>query len=103
MANNPEISPLGDRVLVREITEESKEETTESGIIIPETVSDDDQNTTRGEVVAAGDGELTDEGERRPVPVDEGDTVLFSWGDQINWDGETYHIVDSSNILATIS
>lgn len=103
MANNPQISPIGDRVLVREITEEAEEETTDSGIIIPESVSDEDHNTTRGEVVAVGEGELTEDGERQPIPVSTGDTVLFSWGDQISMDGEDYHIVDSSNILATIS
>jgi chaperonin GroES len=103
MAHNPQITPVGDRVLVREITDESEEETTDAGIIIPETVSEDDHNTTRGEVVAVGEGELNDDGKRQPIPVDEGDTVLFSWGDQITMDGEDYHIVDSGNILATIS
>lgn len=102
MATNPDITPLGDRVLVREQEDEPEEETTESGIIIPETVSDEDSNTTRGEVVAVGEGELQDDGERRPVPVNVGDEVLFSWGDKITMDGEDYHIVDASNILATI-
>jgi len=101
--NDPQITPVGDRVLVREITEEAEEETTDAGIIIPETVSEDEHNTTRGEVVAVGEGELQDDGERRPIPVSDGDTVLFSWGDQITMDGESYHIVDSGNILATIS
>jgi len=104
MANNdPQITPVGDRVLVREIEEDSEEETTDAGIIIPETVSEDDHNTTRGEVVAVGEGELKEDGERRPIPVSESDTVLFSWGDKITMDGENYHIVDSGNILATIS
>jgi len=103
MANNPQITPVGDRVLVREIEEESEEETTDAGIIIPETVSEEDHNTTRGKVVGVGEGELKEDGERQPIPVDQGDTVLFSWGDQITMDGESYHIVDSGNILATIS
>jgi chaperonin GroES len=103
MANNPQITPVGDRVLVREITEESEEETTDAGIIIPETVSEDDHSTTRGEVEAIGEGELDEDGERKPIPVSEGDTVLFSWGDQITMNGEDYHVVDSGNILATIS
>jgi chaperonin GroES len=102
-SNDPQITPIGDRVLVREIEEETEEETTDSGIIIPETAQDEDHNTTRGEVVAVGEGELQDDGERKPIPVEEGDTVLFSWGDKITMDGETYHVVDSSNILATIS
>jgi chaperonin GroES len=102
-SNDPQITPIGDRVLVREIEEETEEETTDSGIIIPETAQDEDHNTTRGEVMAVGEGELQDDGERKPIPVEEGDTVLFSWGDKINMDGETYHVVDSSNILATIS
>lgn len=102
-SNDPQISPIGDRVLVREITEEAEEETTDAGIIIPETVSEEEHNTTRGEVVAVGEGELDDEGNRKPIPVEEGDKVLFSWGDKITMDGEDYHVVDSSNILATIS
>lgn len=99
-----EIKPLFDRVLVREETEEDEETTTESGIIIPESVGDEDQHggATRGEVVAVGDGKLDDDGERQPMPVDTGDTVLFSWGDKLTIDGVDYHIVESGNILAIV-
>lgn len=102
-SNDPQITPIGDRVLVREIEEETEEETTDSGIIIPETAQDEEHNTTRGEVVAVGEGELNGEGERKPIPVSVGDTVLFSWGDQITMDGDSYHVVESSNVLATLS
>jgi len=104
MANNGDtaIQPVGDRVLVKEVEEEAEEETTEAGIIIPEAAQDNDANTTRGEVKAVGEGERKD-GERVPVPVDVGDTVLFSWGDKLTVDGEDYHIVDSGNILAIVN
>ncbi len=105
MAKNttdPEITPLNDRVLVREEEEEKEEEKTEAGIIIPETVEDDEHSATnRGEVVAVGEGKMED-GERVPVPVSVGDTVLFSWGDKLTIDGEDYHIVESTNILAIV-
>lgn len=101
--NSVGIKPLADRVLIREETKDDEERTTESGIIIPETVSDDDKHgATRGEVVAVGEGKLNDDGEREPVPVSVGDTVLFSWGDKLTIDEVDYHIVDQSNILAIV-
>lgn len=95
------ITPLADRVLVRELTEEDEERTTDSGIIIPESVDEDSGQTTRGDVVAVGEGKRED-GEIIPVPVSVGDRVLFSWGDKLTIDGEDFHIVDSTNILAVV-
>lgn len=101
--NSVGIKPLADRVLVREQTEEAEEKTTESGIIIPESVGDEKQSgATRGEVVAVGEGKLDDDGERQPMPVSTGDTVLFSWGDKLTIDDVDYHIVESGNILAIV-
>lgn len=96
------IKPLADRVLVREETQDKEERKTESGIIIPESVSDKDTHgANRGEVVAVGEGRRED-GELQPVPVSVGDTVLFSWGEKLTIDGEDYQLVDAGNILAIV-
>lgn len=94
------ITPLGDRVLLKEIEEDDGDRTTDAGIIIPEQVKEDD-GAKRGEVVAIGEGERVD-GEIVEPPVSTGDRVLFSWGDQLKVDGVDYHLVKISNLLAVI-
>ena len=64
------IKPLGDRVVIEPI---DKEETTASGIVLPDTAKEKPQE---GKVVAVGSGTLHD-GERIPVEVKEGDRVFF--------------------------
>jgi chaperonin GroES len=66
------IRPLHDRLLVRRMKEEEK---TAGGIIIPDTAKEKPQ---RGEVVATGNGRVTDDGKTRPMEVKAGDKVLFS-------------------------
>lgn len=95
------VQPLGDRVVVRELSEEEKERTTASGIIIPITVNDD-KGSKRGTVVAVGPGRV-DDGKRIPLEVKPGDSVLFSWGDKIKVDGEEYMIVRENEIIAIIN
>jgi len=96
------IKPLADRVLVREETNDNKERKTDSGIIIPESVGDKDTHgATRGEVVAVGEGRRED-GELQPMPVEVGDTVLFSWGDKLIIDDVDYQLVEAGNILAVV-
>lgn len=92
------VKPLGDRVLVREIkTERGK---TDSGIIIPETVSED-RGAKKGEVVAVGPGKF-DDGVLVPMSVKVGDKVLFQWGDKLTIDREEYEMISESGILAII-
>jgi len=93
------VRPLGDRVLMRELTDD-KEKKTSSGIIIPVTVNDD-KGGKRGEVVAVGQGRL-EEGKVIPVSVKTGDKVIFQWGDKIKVDDEEYYLVRESEILAII-
>ena len=95
-----DIVPLGDRVLVRPVTEDEKKSA--SGIIIPETI--DKEKPQQGKVVAVGEGRITDEGKLVPVTVKKGDTVIFSkYGhDEIKVDNEEYYILSESNILAII-
>lgn len=92
------IQPLGDRVLVKE--EKSEGGKTESGIIIPETVSQD-RGAKKGEVIAVGPGRY-DDGEIVPMQVKVGDKVLFQWGDKLTIDGEEYEMVSEGSILAII-
>src|SRR5205814_9647536 len=67
------LKPLGDRLIVRAIEEE---ETTASGIVLPETAKEKPQ---KGEVLAVGDGKVNeDTGKRTPLDVATGDTVLHS-------------------------
>lgn len=99
--SNVDIQPLRDRVLVKLEAEEGGERETEAGIIIPETAKDEDKKVKRGTVVAVGEGEVRD-GETVPVAVDEDDTVLFTWGNQLEIEGEEYYVVNESNILAVV-
>ncbi len=94
------ISPIADRVLIKEKIEDAKEKTA-SGIIIPAT-ADKDSGAKRGTVIAVGEGKYED-GARAPLSVQEGDTVLFQWGEKIVHDGEEYYLVRDSEILAIIN
>lgn len=93
------ISPLGDRVLI-EIP--PREEKTKSGIIIPDTVSQ--EKPEEGKVIAVGTGRVLESGETMPVKVKVNDRVVFSkYGyDEITVDEVKYYIVKEENILAVI-
>ena len=93
------LKPLGDRVIVKAIEEE---ETTASGLVLPETAKEKPQ---KGKVVAVGDGAWDDEGEKRiPLDVAEGDEVLYSkyGGTEIKVDGEELLVLRESDVLAKI-
>ena len=92
------LKPLGDRLIVRAIEEE---ETTASGIVLPETAKEKPQ---RGEVLAVGDGNRDDDGERIPLDVAKGDTVLYSkyGGTEVKVDGEDLLVLRESDVLAKI-
>lgn len=91
------IKPLGDRVVVKVL---EKEETTKSGIVLPETAKEKPQE---GEILAVGSGEMVD-GKRVPLEVKEGDRVIYSKyaGTEIKMDDEEYLILRQSDILAVI-
>jgi chaperonin GroES len=93
------LKPLGDRVIVQ-ATEE--EETTASGIVLPDTAKEKPQ---KGKVVAAGEGRWDEEGEKRiPLDVGEGDEVLYSkyGGTEITVDGEELLVLRESDVLAKV-
>ena len=92
------LKPLGDRLLVQPVEEE---ETTASGIVLPDTAKEKPQ---KGEVVAVGDGPIED-GKRRPLDVSAGDEVLYSkyGGTDITVEGEDLLVLRESDVLAKIA
>ena len=99
MASAIKLQPLGDRVVVRPA---AREETTRSGIVLPDTSKEKPQ---RGEIVAAGKGRTNDEGKRVEMDVKVGDTVLFAKyaGTEFKLDDEELLVISEKDILAVIS
>lgn len=97
--NKLNITPLQDRILIKEITDH-KEKKTSSGIIIP-AGSDEDKSTKQGEVIAVGPGK-TEDGKIVVPTVKIGNKVLFQWGDKIKYNDNEYYIVRESEIMAII-
>jgi chaperonin GroES len=92
------LRPLDDRVVVQAL---EQEETTESGLVIPDTAKEKPQ---QGEVLAVGPGAVSQTGERIPLELKEGDTVVYSkyGGTEIKLDGEDYLILSGRDVLAVI-
>ena len=98
-ATDVKVQPLEDRVLV---TIDEQEQTTASGLVIPETAKEKPQ---QGTVVAVGPGKRSDStGELIEVDVAAGDTVLFSkyGGTEVKVEGVEYLILSARDILAKI-
>jgi chaperonin GroES len=93
------LKPLGDRLIVKAVEEE---ETTASGIVLPDTAKEKPQ---RGKVLAVGEGKIGDDGKRVPVDVDEGDEVLYSkyGGTDIVIDGDDLLVLRESDVLAKVA
>ena len=89
------LQPLGDRLIV-EVLEE--EETTVSGIVLPDTAKEKPQ---RGKVLAVGNGRYED-GKLVPLDVAVGDEVIYSkyGGTEVKVGGEEYLILRESDVLA---
>ena len=94
------LQPLGDRVVVKPLSEEDMK--TPSGIYIPDTAKEKPQE---GEVVAVGPGEPNDKGEKIKPDVEKGDKVVYSkyGGTEIKFEGVEYLILSSRDILAKLS
>ena len=82
------LKPLGDRIVVKVIEDT---EQTSGGIFIPESAKEKPQ---KGEIVAVGLGKVNDKGEREPMDVKVGDTVLYAKyaGTDVKMDGVEYKI-----------
>jgi chaperonin GroES len=93
-----DLKPLGDRLIVEILDEE---EVMASGIVLPDTAKEKPQ---RGHVLAVGPGALNDKGERVPLDVAEGDTIIFSkyGGTEIKLGHEEYLILRESDVLAKV-
>ncbi len=99
-----QIKPLGDRVVVRRLTDEENGTKSASGIIIPDTISK--EKPEQGIVTAVGAGKWDEDGEKRiPMDVKIGDRVVFNkYGvDEVKIAGEELYIVSASSILAVLS
>ena len=92
------IKPLEDRVVVRAL---EAEQTTASGMVIPDTVKEKPQE---GEVLAVGPGRIDDKGQRVPIDVAVGDRVIFSkyGGTEVKYGGEDLLILSARDILAVV-
>jgi len=90
--------PLGDRVLVKRVEEETK---TKGGIIIPDTAKEKPQER---EVVAVGPGARNDKGDIVALDVKAGDRILFGkWsGTEVKVDGQDLLIMKESDVLGVV-
>lgn len=93
------IVPTGDHIVVEPVSEEN---TSASGIIIPDTASK--EKPMKGKVLAVGPGKMGDDGKRREMEVNEGDIVLFSkYGPtEVKVEGKEVLILSASDIYAKL-
>jgi chaperonin GroES len=96
------IKPLGDRVVIRPLTDEEAGSTSASGIIIPDSAAKDKND--QGVVVATGPGAWNEDGDQRlPLEVKVGDRVLFkSWAEKVKVEKQEYWVISQSDILGVI-
>ena len=92
------LKPLGDRLIVEVLDEE---ETTVSGIVLPDTAKEKPQ---RGRVLAVGPGSRDEDGEYIKMDLAEGDEIIFSkyGGTEIKIGGDDYLILRESDVLAKV-
>ena len=92
------IKPLGSRLVVEPI---EREDVTASGIVLPETAKEKPQ---KGTVLSIGPGDRDEKGERIPMDVKEGDTILFAKysGTEIKIDDKKLLILKESDVLAIV-
>jgi chaperonin GroES len=95
-----EFHPLSNHLFLEALEEEK---VTASGIVLPDTA--DRERPTRGKVVAVGPGKMNKKGERMPMSVKVGDTVLFKkYGpDEVELAGKKYLVGDEDDVLAILS
>ena len=93
------LRPLHDRVVVRRMEEER---TSPGGIVIPDSAT---EKPARGEIVAAGNGKVLENGENRPLDVKIGDHILFGKyaGTEIKIDGEELLVMREDDIVAVFN
>ena len=92
------IRPLHDRIIVRRMEEER---TSAGGIVIPDSAT---EKPAQGQVVAVGNGKITDSGDVRPLDVKAGDKVLFGKyaGTEVKVDGEELLVMREEDIMGVV-
>lgn len=92
------IKPLEDRIVIRQV---EAEQTTASGLVIPDTAKEKPQE---GEVVAVGPGRVDDNGNRIPLDIAVGDKVLYSkyGGTEVKYSGEDLLVLSARDVLAVV-
>ena len=93
-----DLQPLGDRLIVEALEEE---ETTSSGIVLPDTAKEKPQ---RGRVLAVGPGPRDEDGEYVQMDLEEGDEIIFSkyGGTEIKLGTDEYLILREADVLAKV-
>ncbi len=92
------LKPLSDRVIIKQ---DEAEETTASGLIL---TSSSKEKPQRGTVIAVGEGKRADDGSLIPMPVAEGDTIVYGKyaGQEITVEGTDYIILRADDIIAVV-
>jgi chaperonin GroES len=92
------IKPLEDRIVIRQL---EAEQVTASGLVIPDTAKEKPQE---GEVVAVGPGRIDDNGNRVPLDVSVGDTVIYSkyGGTEVKYGGDDLLVLSARDVLAVV-
>ena len=93
------IKPLDDRIVIQQV---EAEETTASGLVLPDTAQAKPQE---GKVVAVGPGRIDDNGNRVPMEVAVGDTVIYSkyGGTEVKYGTDEYIILSQRDVLAVVT
>ena len=93
------IKPLEDRLVIKVV---EAEQTTASGLVIPDTAKEKPQE---GEVLAVGPGRIDDNGNRVPLDVNVGDKIIFSkyGGTEVKYDGDELLILSARDVLAVVA
>jgi chaperonin GroES len=93
-----QLKPIRDRVVIRLVEAETA---TKSGIIIPDAAV---EKPDQGEILATGEGRITEDGVVIPLEVKTGDRVLFSKnaGQAVKVDGNEYRILKEDDIMAIV-
>ena len=92
------IKPLEDRIVIKQV---EAEQTTASGLVIPDTAKEKPQE---GEVIAVGPGRFDDNGNRVPMDVSVGDLVLYSkyGGTEVKFGSDEYLVLSARDVLAIV-
>jgi len=93
------IKPLSDHIVIEPIIEEN---TTKSGIVLPDTA--EKEKPQKGKIIAVGPGKINEKGERTPMEVKVGDVVLFQKysPSEIKIDDKEYLVAREDDIIAIV-